>query len=68
MKKSLMGGHHYGTAVAEEGLPTDQKSNENYHRFPSKPMFIWCVGYPPLKKTDQFVDEIAVIQAEGEYF
>lgn len=68
IKSSLMGGYSYGTAVAEEGLPTDQKSNGNYHGFPSKPMFIWCLGYPLLKKADLFAGEIAVTQTEGEYF
>lgn len=64
-----MGECHYGTVVAEEGLPTVQKSNGKlYHELSSKPLFFCCLGYPQLKKADCFVDEIAAIQADGGYF
>lgn len=45
-----------------------RKASDNYHGFPLKSMFIWCLACPQLEKADQFADETAVIQAEGEYF
>lgn len=61
MKQSYVGGYKCDTGVIEEGLPQELKAQESYQGFSSNLMFIWQLGYPPLKRSDQFGDVIFTI-------